>query len=398
MDTLSSKIHNILRNNDRGNHTVPSTRLYPHMWAWDSAFAAIGWAHFDKERAFTELSYLLSKAWPDGRVPQISFDQQSLKDYFPGPEMWGHGMSSTITQPPAWGLAAERLFELGVDGEKIKSLLPAIEASHQFFYQQRDPLGWNLVAVTHPWESGRDNSPAWDQSMNAIDPDQAPPFERIDIKKVEHPEERPGNIDYQRYICLVDQIKANDFGPSQFQVYDPMMSTVLALSERSLGRLGSHLDYGTPASLRAEKIEGALLKKLWNPTQTSFDFYDVSSNTQFHSPVLGALFPVLLLKASAPQFAGLIARLKSQHLTKFPLSTVSQTSEIFAPHCYWRGPSWVVYNWYFNRVLDGALTEPTRAMIESAGFREYFDPHTGEGLGTDNFTWTAALLQDMLET
>jgi hypothetical protein len=28
--------------------------------------------------------------------------------------------------------------------------------------------------------------------------------------------------------------------------------------------------------------------------------------------------------------------------------------------------------------------------------REYFDPLTGEGLGSDDFSWTAAVVTDML--
>ena len=58
----------ILRRHDRGTYTVPSSELYPHQWAWDSAFAAIGWAHIDPNRGLLELETLLAAQWPDGRV------------------------------------------------------------------------------------------------------------------------------------------------------------------------------------------------------------------------------------------------------------------------------------------------------------------------------------------
>ena len=32
----------ILARNDRGGYTVPTDRLYPFQWNWDSAFVAIG--------------------------------------------------------------------------------------------------------------------------------------------------------------------------------------------------------------------------------------------------------------------------------------------------------------------------------------------------------------------
>ena len=39
----------ILAANDRGGYTVPTDRLYPFQWNWDSAFVAMGWATFDAD-------------------------------------------------------------------------------------------------------------------------------------------------------------------------------------------------------------------------------------------------------------------------------------------------------------------------------------------------------------
>jgi hypothetical protein len=35
-------------------------------------------------------------------------------------------------------------------------------------------------------------------------------------------------------------------------------------------------------------------------------------------------------------------------------------------------------------------------LAAGAGFREYFDPETGEGYGSRDFSWTAALVADLL--
>ena len=40
--------------------------------------------------------------------------------------------------------------------------------------------------------------------------------------------------------------------------------------------------------------------------------------------------------------------------------------------------------------LAGSLDDGTVRAIERAGFCEYFDPTTGEGLGGEAFSWTAA--------
>lgn len=37
------------------NTTLPSPHLYPHQWSWDAAFVAIGYAHYDLQRAKDEL-------------------------------------------------------------------------------------------------------------------------------------------------------------------------------------------------------------------------------------------------------------------------------------------------------------------------------------------------------
>lgn len=74
---LVAGAQDVLRQNDRdGKYTVPSNKLYPYQWAWDSAFLAIGWATFDPSRGLTELETLFSGQWDDGRMPHIHFWQK----------------------------------------------------------------------------------------------------------------------------------------------------------------------------------------------------------------------------------------------------------------------------------------------------------------------------------
>jgi glycogen debranching enzyme len=69
----------------------------------------------------------------------------------------------------------------------------------------------------------------------------------------------------------------------------------------------------------------------------------------------------------------------------------------------WRGPTWINTNWYIARGLrrhgreDLARTIEDRsaALVELSGFREYYDPRSGEGFGAHGFSWTALVL-DML--
>ncbi|MBT8496490.1 MAG: hypothetical protein KJO07_25810, partial [Deltaproteobacteria bacterium] len=165
----------VLRANDRGRHTIPSSQLYPHQWAWDSAFAAIGWSLIDSSRALDELERLFESQWPDGRVPHIAFDPRA-HDYFPGPEFWECSTTSSITNPPVWATALRIIAERGGDRNRVAALIPKVDASLGFFRAARDPLDWGGVAVVHPWESGRANCPAWDAALEQVDPAKAPPF------------------------------------------------------------------------------------------------------------------------------------------------------------------------------------------------------------------------------
>ena len=42
------------------------------------------------------------------------------------------------------------------------------------------------------------------------------------------------------------------------------------------------------------------------------------------------------------------------------------------------------------------IREKSKVLLERSGFRECFNPETGEGLGAHNFTW-GALVLDMME-
>lgn len=79
----------VLAANWTGRSTVPSRKLYPHQWSWDSAFIAIGLRHLSPLRAQTELETLLAAQWGDGRIPHIVFNPSvPLDAYFPSPDFW----------------------------------------------------------------------------------------------------------------------------------------------------------------------------------------------------------------------------------------------------------------------------------------------------------------------
>lgn len=384
----------VLRGNDRGRYTVPSPKLYPHQWAWDSAFAAIGWAHIDPARAWTELQTLMDTAWDDGRIPHVYYHDLS-GDYAPRPDFWETERTSTVSQPPVWATAIRRVAELTGDVESARPLMAAVEASHVWFAQQRDPLGWNAVSVAHPWESGMDNLPAWDSPMDDIDISSAPAFERRDTSVVGHADQRPTDDHYKRYAAIVKGIARDDFGHGPFAVYDPFMTAVLTRAEHDLAWLAERLGVPSEASKRHDALLNGLETKLWDEASGRYLYWDARANRAVRSDVVGCYLP-LVCDIRSTRADTLREGLSARFATAWGVPTASPEDPGFEPRRYWRGPAWINVNWLLADALGPEHTARTLELVARNGMHEYFDPNTGEGLGADQFTWTAALSLDLL--
>ncbi len=216
----------------------------------------------------------------------------------------------------------------------------------------------------------------------------------IDTERVEDASQRPTDDDYKRYTVLVEAIAQDNFGRGEFAVYDPLMSALLARAEQDLEWLATELGAPTAAAARRSRlIEG--IESLWDPKLGRYCFPDARA-TQSHSPdVLAAYAPLML---EGPHTAVLETGLAPYLDAAWPLPSASPDSPAFDRRCYWRGPTWINMNWLLAPYLPTDIRKRTIKLVEEQGFREYYDPTTGEGLGAKEFTWTAALILDWLQT
>ena len=114
-----------------GECTQPGPRLYPHQWSWDSALIAIGYSHYDQDRAMRELSHLFDSQWNNGLLPQIVFNPR-FGEYFPGIDFW-HAerspdappdrKSSGVVQPPVHATAVLYVYQHAKDATAAKEFL-----------------------------------------------------------------------------------------------------------------------------------------------------------------------------------------------------------------------------------------------------------------------------------
>jgi hypothetical protein len=413
MTDLTATAQSILRQNDRGGYTVPTARLYPFQWNWDSAFVAMGFATFDEPRAWQEISLLLRGQWADGLIPHIVFHAPS-DDYFPGPDVWHtrHTIpTSGIPQPPVLASAARLLVDHAQDRAlaeaEMAAIYPALLRNHRWWQTARDPQGTGLVATLHPWETGMDNSPSWDSPMARVATDTRTVIRRRDTTHIA-PEMRPRAEDYQRFIHLVDHYSALAWDPARmfatapFKVADIGTNAILLRAERDLLALSER--FGTVSDSReiAARIarQTTAIAAQWSASHGIFLSRDLLAHTPIDSATSAGFLPLWAGCVTQDQLAGLGATLDHwQTLVKRLVPSFNPADARFEPRRYWRGPVWHVVNWMIAEGFRAAgdlphatrILDDTLADVVDAGLDEYFDPRDGAGLGGRDFSWTAAI-------
>jgi hypothetical protein len=365
-------------------------------------------------------------------VPHIVFDPR-VPDYWPGPEFWASAATSTLAprapatsgliQPPMHAIAVWRILKSAVGPERfherVARLYPKLLAWHHYLADLRDPEGSGLITVYHPWE-GTDNTPRWDAALMRLETKDIAPYTRTDISLVDA-DERPTRAEYDRYIWLVEQLRAAGYDDEAIQrahpflIKDVQCSAIFAAACASLERIAEFV--GAPATDRAEiaasrERAAAAVTRAWDDELGLVLDFDmrargpirVSTSAGLAVLLLPDLDPTLAERAVGtafgPDFAGGAG-------LAFPvvLSTALRSPE-FRPRTYWRGPTWPVVNWllWWGLVQQG-MVQPAMALRRAniallsrptAGFAEYFEPFTGEPLGSLDQSWTAAVALDWL--
>ena len=393
---------------------MPTSRLYPFQWNWDSAFVAMGWATFDEARGWDEIASLLRGQWEDGLIPQIVFHAPS-DDYFPGPEVWQTNRAlptSGITQPPVLATAARRMHERARDPAlaeaRLAEIYPALLRNHRWWEQARDPDRTGLVATLHPWETGMDNSPAWDAALARVPTETVTEIRRRDTGHVD-PSMRPRGEEYQRFIHLVDVFRATGWNAaamlaaSPFKVVDVGTNAILLRAERDLQalaeRFGSAADR-TEIGHRIARLHGGIAR-LWDGGLGLFIGHDLVADAPIRTATSAGFLP-LFGHAATPAQAETMAATLAEWSRQVPwlVPSTDPADPAFEPLRYWRGPIWAVVNWMIsdgfaaagNAALATRIHDQTAALITAGGLSEYFDPTDGRGVGGADFSWTAAIL------
>ncbi len=416
-----SEAEAILRENRRDGYTIPSATLYPFQWNWDSAFIAVGLAHVDPEAAKRELRTLLDAQWSNGMIPHIVFWERA-GGYFPGPDEWKAATAADgtptggITQPPMLVPAARRVWETTGDDDFRDRVRPALDDALSWWVDERSFDG-DTVYVRHPWATGMDDSPAWHSALAAFEPEEVPgvgdlDYEREDRKSDELADQRPTDWDYDRYVALVRQGRSYDWDERRLREVCPfLVEDVLtnALFVRACDDLATmHAAAGDDDAAdrwrrQAEESRTAIRDRLWDDDLGTFVSFDRVGDRPLRANSIAGLLTTVGEIPTNEQFDRLRETIREDFLG-YGYATPSYVGPEMDPDRYWRGPVWINTNWlladglrrYGAVDLADRVRDDAAELIEREGFREYFNPETGAGRGSDRFSWSAALYLDLI--
>lgn len=404
---------------------APAKKEYVYQFLWDTGFHAIVLAHFDTDWAKEEIRNFLKAQFEDGFLPHIIFWKGNTVDLphwaflESKPSLRPH--TSAITQPPIFPIAVEEIFKKDAGVKFLKEVLPKLARANKWLIQNRDPDNDGLVSIISPNESGMDELPVF-QVVNG--------FHGQDLVRLHYAFRKPDLLN-QRYNFNSQKILEADY----FNVEELLFNVVFIQSNRSLARLFKEIDKPDEARFftdLADKGEKSLIEKCWDKDDEIFYTLFSKSEQKAKVKTIASLIPLFLEKLPQEK----VDLLLSKHLldpqefwTKFPVPTVSQDDTHYSPlefpdykHNFgvqvvnkiylslyrelkmlWRGPTWVATNWFIvkglrkhnqDKIANQIVAKMTD-MIDKWGFREYYNPETGQGYRRQNFGWST-LIVDLL--
>jgi glycogen debranching enzyme len=330
---------------------TPSKFYYLGVWQWDAYFHAIGYRHVSPELAKDQLRVLLDHQREDGMLPDAVHDEGVVTHLdFP--------VEADVTKPPLVAWAAWKLYEVDHDKEFLDEVYEPLVLWNNWWFEKNDLDHNGLCEYQHPFSSGLDDSPLWDQGM---------------------PVESP---DLNTYLCLQLDCLAK-------------IADVIGESEaaRSWERA-------------AEAHAARMLDSMWDERAGLFwakrDGQRVDVRTPFN------LFPLITGRMPARVAQRLVDHLmnEGEFWPRYPVPSVALDDPKFDPHQMWRGPTWINVNYLLIEGLQRSgyvsqATELRRRTLEMIcnlpDIYEYYHPLTGAQppKAAPIFGWSSAILIDL---
>ncbi|MFC4761666.1 MGH1-like glycoside hydrolase domain-containing protein [Dyella koreensis] len=333
------------------------------FWAWDSWKHAAALAHFAPKLAREQILAMFDYQAADGMVPDCVYLDKANNNW-------------RDSKPPLAVWAALELYRADGDKAFLADLYDNLVRYHRWWFTARDHDHNGLAEfgstdgtrIAAAWESGMDNAVrfdtvamlkngdgAWSMDQESVDLNAYLYREKLDLAAVAAILGK--TQDQQRWLAEAAAMKT----PIQTRMFDPALGYFF---DARLGR---------DERVRIFGSEG------WAPLWAG-----VASADQAESVIRVMLDP--------KKFA-----------TVMPFPTLAADDPRFAPiKGYWRGPVWLDQAYFGVEALrrygherqadDMArrLVLRAKGLTQQAPFYENYDPLTGTGYQSRNFSWSAA--------
>ncbi len=355
---------------------MPNATVYPWQWLWDSCFCAIVWADLGRaDRAVAELRAALHHQDPaSGFVPHVVY--WSDPDFLAA--FWGRRGTSSITQPPMYGHAVAELMrrEVAVPDDLVEQS----RAGLRFLLEDRRRSSGGLIEVVHPWETGADDSPRWDDLVPG--------------RTLESWRAMKGKL--VGTICFDSSGSDSSGSPlhnDECAVAPAGFSSLVAFNAAELASVTGDDELARQAAELAEAVG-----RRWDPALVTWIDDGATSSGSGRIRTLEALCGALVDPDPKHVRESLDLLIDPDaHFAPFGPTGVHRAEPCFEPGTYWRGPSWPQLSYLMwlaairagRRDVELAVGSSLCAATELNGFSEYWNPDTGEGGGAAPQSWTA---------
>ena len=354
-------------------YAAPNTGVYPWQWLWDSCFHVLVWrALGDRDRAQRELAEMFRPQGPSGFVPHVNY-VRSLGFH---EDLWGRRDGSAITQPPMYGHAVAELVRAGwpPDDEVVAFAVSGL----RFLLEHRARDRNGLVLACHPWETGTDDSPRWDDRC-------------------------PDGFDRDRWASVKDRLVSTiETGPDGEPLHNPVFpvapagfNALIAFNARELATVVD--DAGLAEE--ADRLIAALVDR-WSEEAGTWVDAGPTADGSGRVRTLDALLP-LLVDDDPGRAATVVDQLLDPRAFGGPAGPagVHRAEPTFNPDAYWRGPVWPQLAYLVVLAVErhsptaaAHLARTTVAGAWASGLAEYWNPDTGAGLGAVPQSWSGLAL------
>ena len=389
------------------HYTKPSPGRYPFQFFWDTCFhvfilSALGEHNMAKEHITSlfamqeENGFVGHMIYWDrlkpGRLTDIFQSKPRLSNFF-------RSHMSSLIQPPLIAQAVARVYKDSGDRDFLNKMLPRLKKYYQWLAKNRDFHGDGLLTIISPFESGMDWKPTYDVALGL--PEKKANW-RLFLKMV--------GVDLRNYLnnYNLDVISRKGY----FLVKDVGFNTIYAQNLYALANLCKEVADPDEEEFNTlgDKITRSMLKVMYDEKDAAF--YDVYGKENRKIKILTpTIFYPVVVKGIPDE---IIEKVIKTHFfnddefgAEYPIPSVAKNHPSFNPKesmYIWRGPTWIVNNWFMHQFLmekgyrkeSKKMIDSIKGLIQKSGFREYYNPFTGEGYGAKDFTW-AGLVIDMIE-